>query len=187
MEILCITSNSKEWCTGTRVLGTLWGMAAVSQIHTLACHAVMQRRLADLLLLLLQQAKTDRCHGLEATLTQLPSQALLSSHNRRLKQSHLSVACHWEVLPQWMSSEAVVCEYAAQVRMSAEEHSKHVPSLALKPVSCGVHRDNAGNSCHFITTHLQEENSSRERSSATEKHHLTRTTGSGGVFDCGRG
>lgn len=56
--------------------------------------------------------------------------------NSRLFQikSHLNISRKWEVSALWMSFEAVIGENAAQVGVVGEEHTIHVPNLALVPV-----------------------------------------------------
>jgi hypothetical protein len=76
--------------------------------------------------------------------------------------THLSVASEGEVLAQWVSLEAVVCEDASQVWVAAEEHSKHVPHLTLKPVGSRIDGAQAGHCCHLVTTHLEGGEDSRE-------------------------
>jgi hypothetical protein len=56
-----------------------------------------------------------------------------------------------------VSLEAIVCEDASQVWVAAEEHSKHVPHLTLKPVGSGVDGAQARHCCHLVTTHLEGE------------------------------
>ena len=52
--------------------------------------------------------------------------------------SNLSVSSHWEVLPQWMTIEAVVGHYPSQIGMACEEDTEQVVDFTLVPIGAIV-------------------------------------------------
>lgn len=63
---------------------------------------------------------------------------------------YFNISTEGEVLPEWMSFEAVVSEDPPQVGMVGEEHAVHVPNFTFVPVGGLVNIIAGLDGCQFV-------------------------------------
>lgn len=68
--------------------------------------------------------------------------------------ANLGVSGHWEVLPQWVTVEAVICHYPSQIGMAGEEDAEEVVDFALVPIGTIVESAKRRYRCGLISVGL---------------------------------